>query len=246
MTGPIAGIIFAGVAGLANMAGGGVVFLRREWSPSGLKASLAFGGGFMLAVAILGMVPHSLEVIPWGAQLVVIGYLTLHFFEHVVGDHYHLGDPHHGPHGLVSGTVSGATVFAMLVHTFFDGVAIASAFSVGETLGFAVLAAVILHKVPAGFAVSAVTLASGASRGLAFGAAALLGLGTLIGSIVVSAAGPLAAYAVPISAGTLIHVAASDLIPEVNEGERWPITLAVVIGGISFIALNAIMGSHFH
>ncbi len=93
---------------------------------------------------------------------------------------------------------------------------------------------------------SAVTLASGASRGLALGAAALLGLGTLAGGVALSAAGGLAQYAVPISAGTLIHVAASDLIPEVNEGERWPITIAVVIGGVCFLALTALMGNLSH
>jgi ZIP family zinc transporter/zinc and cadmium transporter len=246
MTGPTAGIVFAGVAALANMAGGGFVFLRHEWSTRGLKASLAFGGGFMLGAAILGMIPHSLETVPRGAELILIGYLMLHFLEHVVGDHYHLGDGHHGPHRLVSGTVTAATVFAMMVHTFFDGVAIASAFTVGETLGFAVLVAVILHKVPAGFAVSAVALATGASRAIAFGAAALLGVGTVLGSIALSAAGSFAQYAVPISAGTLIHVAASDLIPEVNEGERWPITLAVVLGGVGFLIVTALMGDHHH
>jgi ZIP family zinc transporter/zinc and cadmium transporter len=246
MTGPAAGIVFASIAAVANMVGGALILVRHRWSEGALKASLAFGGGFMLGAAILGMVRHSVKEVPLGPELILGGYLALHFLEHVVGGHYHMADAPRAPHHLVSGTVSGATVFAMFVHTFFDGVAIASALAVGKTVGLAVLAAVILHKVPAGLAVSAVALASGASRGLAFGAAALLGLGTIVGSIALSALGPLAEYAVPVSAGTLIHVAASDLIPEVNEGERWPITLAVVLGGISFWSFAALMGGHFH
>ena len=61
MTGLAAGVLFAGVAALANVAGGALVLLSRTWSRRGLKASLAFGGGFMLAAAVLGMVPESLH-----------------------------------------------------------------------------------------------------------------------------------------------------------------------------------------
>ena len=247
MTGLAAGVLFAGVAALANVAGGALVLLSRTWSRRGLKASLAFGGGFMLAAAVLGMVPESLHMLPrWGAELILIGYLTVHFLEHVVGRHYHFAGDEHGSHQTLSSTVTGATLFAMLVHTFFDGVAIGSAFLIGKGLGFAVLAAMVVHKVPAGFAVSAVALAGGATRRRAFGAAVLLGAGTIIGSVALSAAGSLAPYAVPISAGTLIHVAASDLIPEVNEGERWPITATVIGGALLFLVARLLMSNGLH
>jgi hypothetical protein len=54
-------------------------------------------------------------------------------------------------------------------------------------------------------------MTGGARRARAFGAAALRGLGTIVGGIALSTAGPLASYAIPISAGTLIDVAASPL-----------------------------------
>jgi ZIP family zinc transporter/zinc and cadmium transporter len=247
MSAPAAGVLFAGVAALANVAGGGLVLLRRNWSHRWLKASLAFGGGFMLAAAVLGMVPESLERVPrWGAELILVGYVIIHFLEHVVGVHYHFAGDQHGGQQVLSSAVSGAALFAMLVHTFFDGVAIGSAFLVGSDLGVMVLAAMILHKVPAGFAVSAVVLAAGATRVRAFGAAALLGAGTVVGSIALSAAGSFADYAVPISAGTLIHVAASDLIPEVNEGERWPITAMVIGGCLVFLVAKVLMDNALH
>ncbi len=241
------GVLFACVAGLANLLGGALVLAHRTWSQKSLKASLAFGGGFLIAAALLAMAPESIKLLPrWGPRLILIGYLAVHFLEHVVGGHYHFAGDQHGTHHVVSSTVTGATFFAMMVHTIFDGVAIGSAFLVGRTLGMVVLAAVLLHKVPAGFAVSTVALAGGARPSRAFAASALMGLGTVIGSLLVSAAGPLAPYAVPISAGTLLHVAASDLIPEVNEGERWPITVTVLAGGLLFLLLQALMGTHLH
>ncbi len=247
MSGAAAGVLFAGVAALANVAGGGLVLLRRSWSQRGLKASVAFGGGFMLAAAVLGMAPESLERVPrWGAELILVGYVIVHFLEHVVGAHYHFAGDDHGSDQALSSTVSGAALFAMLVHTFFDGVAIGSAFRVGGELGLALLAAMILHKLPAGFAVSAVVFAGGATRARAFGAAVLLGVGTVVGSAAVSAAGSWADYAIPISAGALIHVAASDLIPEVNEGERWPITATVIGGCLFFLVVKVLIGKALH
>jgi ZIP family zinc transporter/zinc and cadmium transporter len=241
------GVLFAGIAALGNVIGGLVLLLRREWSQRSLKTSLAFGGGFMFAAAVLAMIPESLGLMPnWGPLLIVLGYMAVHFLEHVVGGHYHFAGDQHGAQHLLSTAVTGATLFAMFTHTFFDGVAIGSAFVVGERLGAIVFTAVILHKIPAGFAVSTVAHAGGASRGQAFAAAVFMGVGTVIGSVVLTATGPLARYAVPLSAGTLLHVAASDLIPEVNEGERWPITATVITGALVFVLLIMFMGPHLH
>ena len=244
-TGIWTGVLFASVAAGANVLGGLLVLLRRSWSPTSLKAGLAFAGGFMLAAALLAMVPESLDV-RWGVELILVGYLVVHFLEHVVGGHYHFAGDEHASENLVSSTVTTAAVFAMFVHTFFDGVAIGAAFLLGREVGMLVLIAVILHKVPAGFAVATVALAAGSTRARAFGAAALLGLGTILGSIALGAAGSLAAYAIPLSAGILIHVAASDLIPEVNEGERWPITVTVIAGGLLFLVVKVLFGAHAH
>ena len=78
----------------------------------------------MLAAALLAMVPESLDV-RWGVELILVGYLVVHFLEHVVGAHYHFAGDEHASENLVSSTVTTAAVFAMFVHTFFDGVAIA-------------------------------------------------------------------------------------------------------------------------
>ena len=239
-----AGVLFASIAAGGNVAGGALVLLRKSWSVRGLKAALAFGGGFMLSAAVVAMAPESFELMPvWGPAMVLIGYLVIHFLEHVVGGHYHFAGDQHGPDHILSTTVTGATLFAMFVHTFFDGVAIGSAFSVGEKIGLVVFIAVILHKVPGGFAVSTVALASGAGRNRAFAVAVLMGVGTVLGSMMLAAAGPIARYALPFSTGTLIHVGASDLIPEVTEGERWPITIWVIAGGVVFLVLKQSMGT---
>lgn len=241
------GVPFAAVAALASVAGGSLVFLRRSWSRRSLEVSLGFGGGFMLAAALITMVPESLHMpSPAAAELILAGYLFVHFVEHVLGKHYHFVGPDPAGQRMLSPTASTAAVAALTAHTFFDGVAIASAFLIGPEVGMVVLLAVLLHKVPEGFAVSSVALAGGASRGRALGAAGLLGLGTIAGALALSAAGPLAPYGIPVSAGILIHVAASDLIPEVNKGDRWTVTAMVILGGLAFLLIKGLAGPGVH
>ena len=69
----------------------------------------------------------------------------------------------------------------LIIHTFFDGIAIASGFIVSNWLGWVIFLAIFLHKIPEGFTIASVMLASGQSRGIAWGASMLLGASTLAG-----------------------------------------------------------------
>ena len=88
---------------------------------------------------------------------------------------------------------------------------------IGPALGTLLFIAVLLHKVPEGFTIASIMLAGGQSRRAAIGAGALLGVLTLAGAVATSfLAAHQVAYALALSAGVTIYVAASDLIPEVN------------------------------
>src|SRR5213079_1870802 len=109
---------------------------------------------------------------------------------------------------------------------------IAAGFMVGPALGALLSIAVFVHKVPEGVTIASVMLASGHSRGAAVGAGATLGVLTIAGAL---ATGFVAAhhvgYALALSAGVTIYVAASDLIPEVNR-EGGPALAWTVFGGL--------------
>jgi ZIP family zinc transporter/zinc and cadmium transporter len=127
-------------------------------------------------------------------------------------------------------------VLGLGVHTLFDGVAIAAGFMVAPTLGLLLFLAVVLHKVPEGFTVASITLASGHSRVAAFLAGTTLGVLTVVGAVATSLlAGRHIGYALAVSAGTTIYVAASDLIPEVNR-EGGPALAWTVFGGLVLFA----------
>src|SRR2546427_12771454 len=76
-------------------------------------------------------------------------------------------------------TLFRSVLIGLIIHTFFDGIAIASGFLVSNWLGWIVFLAVFLHKIPEGSTVASVMLASGRGRGIAWGASVLLGGATM-------------------------------------------------------------------
>jgi ZIP family zinc transporter/zinc and cadmium transporter len=97
------------------------------------------------------------------AVTVFLGYLLVHLTQHVLTPHFHFGEETH--HDAMIGRWVGVIALAgLLLHTFFDGVAIASGFGVSASLGGLVFLAILLHKIPEGVTVASIMLASGNTR----------------------------------------------------------------------------------
>ncbi len=167
-------------AAVANIVGG-LVVVQRQWERRFLKYFIALGSGFMLAAALLEMVPESIELAGDRALALVLGgYLLVHFFEHAITAHFHFGEETH-PEELIHPSVGYTAVLGMLIHNFFDGAAIASGFIVSSYLGTVIFLAVFLHKIPDGFTVASVMLAAGRGPRRALQVVVLMGVGTLAG-----------------------------------------------------------------
>src|SRR6266542_4494786 len=178
---PILLSLLLGLTTAAANVFGGTIIVQKHWERSYLKYFVALGAGFMLATAIVEIVPVSIQLGGKNAAfLVLVGYLIIHFFEHTVTPHFHFGEEIHEEE-FVQKHKGYSVLLGLLIHTFFDGIAIASGFIVSEWLGWIVFLAVFLHKIPEGFTVASVMLAGGQSRGVAWGASVLLGAATLAG-----------------------------------------------------------------
>jgi len=128
------------------------------------------------------------------------------------------------------------------LHAFFDGVAIAAGFLVSNWLGAVIFLAVFLHKLPEGFTVASMVLASGQSRPNAIRAAATLGGATLLGVAVTSIFHGQLDYALPLAGGVTLYVAATDLLPEVNRQPNWRMALLVFSGVAILLILQRFLG----
>ena len=131
-----------------------------------------------------------------------------------------------------------AALLGLVIHTFFDGVAIASGLLVSTWLGGVIFIAIFLHKIPEGFTVASLMLASGQSRAAAFASSAILGAATLAGMALMFILKGTVADALPFSAGVTLYVAASDLIPEVNREHSVGMAVLVFLGVAIFLALK--------
>src|ERR1700719_4266424 len=157
-------VLLGAVAAGANLLGG-VLVSHGNWSRRYLKYFVALGAGFMLATALVEMIPEAVKL---------HGGTGTHFFEHTVAPHFHFGEETH--HEEMSHAHAGyAALLGVVIHTFFDGVAIASGLLVSTWLGGVIFVAIFLHKIPEGFTVASLMLASGQSREMAFGSSAILG-----------------------------------------------------------------------
>lgn len=223
----------------ANIFGGAII-VQRNWERRYLRYFVALGAGFMLATAMMEMIPESFELRGRSAAfLVLLGYLTIHFFEHTVTPHFHFGEETHLDE-FMHAHKGYSVLLGLVIHTFFDGIAITSGFLVSSWLGWLIFFAVFLHKIPEGFTVSSVMLASGRSRGLAWGASMILGGSTLAGVLVMALFRHHVGAGLPLSAGVTIYVAASDLVPEVNKEPAMKMALLVFVGAGVFFLLDAL------
>jgi zinc and cadmium transporter len=238
---PIALSLLLGVTAAAANVLGGAIIVQRHWEHAYLKYFVALGAGFMLATALVEVFPASLQLRGQdGAFLVLLGYLIIHFFEHTVTPHFHFGEEIHSEH-FAHGHTGYSVLIGLVIHTFFDGIAIASGFLVSNSLGWIIFVAIFLHKIPEGFTVSSVMLASGQSRRIAWGASVLLGAATFAGVLTMAVLRREVSFGLPLSAGVTIYVAASDLIPEVNREPGAKVALVVFLGVALFFALEHIV-----
>jgi zinc and cadmium transporter len=231
----------AALLGLVAAAGnllGGYFVVRKDWPRKYLQYFVALGAGYMLAVAFVDIIPESVKLAGESAFLfVLIGYFLVHLFEHTVAPHFHFGEETHCEE--VSHHHARTTVLlGLAIHTFFDGVAIAAGFLVSTWLGAVIFMAVFLHKLPEGFTVASLMLASGQGKRNAILAAGLLGVATLAGVVLTSALQGQLKYALPLSGGVTLYVAATDLLPEVNREPSWKTALLVFTGLASLLIMQ--------
>jgi zinc transporter ZupT len=201
------------VAGLANVFGG-VIVSARPWSRTFLAYFIALGSGFMLATALTEMIPESIRIASPGASWPA---------------HFHFGEETH-PHEFFDAGVAYSALGGLLIHTFFDGVAIASGFLVSRWLGAVIFGAVILHNVPEGFTMASIMSAAGKSRSAGLWAVTALAFSRILGILAMALTQRFVGYGLALSGGVTLYVAASDLIPEVNKMRGLNIALTVAAG----------------
>jgi zinc and cadmium transporter len=244
--------IYAGAILVGALAGGALPLLgamRRS------DALLSFSAGVMLGAAFFHMLPEAVAGAGLSAlPFVLVGFLALFLLErfvlvHVCAEpgptseallHPQGGPGHehaHGATGCAVHTLGLAAFVGLSLHTLVDGFALGAA-STERTLGFLVFLAILAHKIPNSFSLSAILRAEGYSRGraLAMNAAfaAMVPAGAVLYLLVrqLVDAPSFTSYALAASAGTFLHLALSDILPDLHRrgGSKLRLSGALLVG----------------
>ena len=261
---------FGVITGLANILGSYIAIVKLgDGNRGDARRFLGLSGGFLLGAALLEVLPESLEGGIWMPSFVAMGYLVMYVAEQVFAftahdghkatnlnssgrssaDHTLVGEFRHAALPI---TLAGslAALVGFNIHDFIDGLAIGSGMLTSEKLGVLMFFVVLIHEIPAGFAIGSIMVAAGRGKKAGLLAGASIGIATLIGIVVPFLLNDLtsnASYAfLALSSGTFIYIAASDLIPAAGEVRSRGAIFFVLIGFGVFVlskfALDLAMG----
>jgi len=241
LNGGILGFVI--LASIANILGGLVIFLKRDWSRRGLNSLMALSAGLLLSIAILDLVPEAIEIHSFSPKFMLLGIMAIFFFQQFVASHFHFGEEIHKERK--SKTAVLGSFLGLLIHTFFDGLAIVVSFQVDLRLGITVFIAVLLHKIPDGLTISSIVFVIFQDKKKAVWAATLLGISTILGAVTALALAGVAlpyeqitAMAISFTAGIFIYVAGTDLLPAVNAVEDRLVALFFFLGILLYFVLQ--------
>jgi zinc and cadmium transporter len=211
----------------------GIYMIRKyeEWGKKSVTYFMCFASGVLISVSFLHIIPTSFEMNVNAAPIFLLGgYLFLHMTNRFLSGYvcHKLGS--------VKGNLGPIAALGIGFHSFVDGIIYSVTFSVSVFTGTLAALGMVLHEFPEGVVTFLLLLASGVdekkSTIYAFLAAAIsTPLGTLlsyplIGNLEESVLGAMLAF----SAGALVYVGATHLLPQAEkEGKKYSV-LALAIG----------------
>ncbi len=138
-------------------------------------------------------------------------------------------------------------VIVMTVHSAAEGIAVGAAFAGGPTLAVLVTAAIALHNVPEGLAITAVLRPRGASvaKSAAWSIFSSLPQPLLAvpAFLFVDAFRPALPYAMGFAAGAMVFMVFEELLPEAyEEGSRARVGLLTSLAVVAMILFQAYLG----
>lgn len=197
--------------------------------------------GVFLGIIFFELIPETFEASPqWGAFTILGGFFGFYLFSHILDTYHHHhfdntdGCYHDGASRLLIG---GA------IHNFADGVIVATAFMANPLLGMITAFGIALHEIPQEIAKFSVLIHSGYSRIKAafynFLSATTVIIGTLVTLVFSTSLTSYLFLLTGISAGNLLYIATTDLIPELRENHKQHFTQTFVatLFGVALIGL---------
>jgi len=223
------------VACLVTTAGIYIIQKYEHWANHNITYFISFAAGVLISVSFLHLIPEAFEMNPKAPMFLLGGFMGLYVVNRFIGRFV--------CHNCDSATLTIGVIpmIGIGLHSFIDGIIYSITFNVSIFTGALAAIGMILHEFPEGVVTFLLLQKGGFSKKKsilwAFLAAALsTPLGTLISYPLISRIGSQTlGLLLSISAGALVYVGATHLLPTV-EKEKGKYTLLSLAAGI-FIAV---------
>lgn len=235
------GIAFAAslLAAVVTTAGILTVCRFKLWARQNTTYFACFAAGVLIAVSFMHIVPKSFAMSAQAPAYLFAGYLLMHVLNRFLTV-YVCDKPETADYAI--GLVP---LLGIGFHSFLDGVVYSISFSVSMFTGALVALGMVLHEFPEGIVTYALLVRGGFTERrsfvLAFLAAAVTTpLGTLVSyPFIRQVDAPLLGSLLALSAGALIYVGATHLLPRA-EAEPRRFSLVALAGGV-VVALGIVL-----
>jgi len=212
-------IFFSLIGGVFSLIGGALLLSRQKSAKVLAKYATPFAAGALLAAVFLDLLTDGLEestatTVMWS---VLVGIALFFFLERFLRWFHH----HHEHENEQKDHRTGMIIIGDTLHNALDGVAIAASFLISVPTGIITTIAVAAHEIPQEIGDFGLLLSRGLSRKKVLLVNFFSALSTVVLAVITFALGsaeklPLGVL-IGVSAGFLLYIAMSDLIPSIHE-----------------------------
>lgn len=242
-------IFFSLLGGVVSLLGGILMLSRRRLADLLAEYATPLAAGALIAAVFLDLLKDGVEEAEPSVVLTsaLVG-IVLFFYAERFLHWFH----HHHQHEN-SDPSKQLIIIGDTVHNALDGIAIAAAFLVSVPTGIVTTIAVAAHEIPQEVGDFGLLLAKGMSRAKVLLVNIMSALATTFMAIVTFALGsaerlPIGAL-LGVSAGFLLYIALSDIIPTIHEsttkGRFWDIRPFLLIAGVLIVGISIQLAHHF-
>jgi zinc and cadmium transporter len=237
-------IVFSLIGGLFSLIGGIFLLSNKRFAKKLAKFATPFAAGALLSAVFLDLLPEGIAESTAETVLTaaLIGLLIFFFLERFLRWFHHHHD--HGSDSKIESSKS-LIIIGDTLHNALDGVVIASAFLISVPVGIVTTIAVAAHEIPQEIGDFGLLLSKGMSRKKVLLANVFSALATTVFAVITFALG--SADKLPIgillgvSAGFLLYIAASDIIPTIHEDSEdknlFDIRPFLLLAGVFVVAI---------
>jgi len=224
----------------ATVTTAGIVAIRRyqDWALRNASYFASFAAGVLISVSFLHIVPKAIAISTTAPIFILTGYLFMHLFNRFITA-FVCDRPTTKDYAL--GLVP---MLGIGLHSFIDGIVYSVTFSISAFTGVLVSIGMVLHEFPEGVFTYVLLRKGGIEERAAMWAAVVAAalttpLGTLVSLPIISRIDPpILGSLLALSAGALIYVGASHLLPMAEQQPR-RLNLVALSAGV-LVALSII------